>query len=143
MAMTPSLTRVTLQSVRGRAHAYLRFGRPVQQVALDAQHTIGCFAAGALFCRVRWERITASATSWQASVLCAETDANHPCLIEGVYPGGIVLLHVEGESVHALLRMIDAMEAQGIDPCAVHADIWRDVGSRAAMGFRSMQGSGR
>ncbi len=44
-----------------------------------------------------------------------------------------ILLHTSGESqVKAVPEMIDAIEALGIDPCAVAATYWRTIGNRLA-----------
>jgi hypothetical protein len=50
-----------------------------------------------------------------------------------VAPGARILLRADGElQVKAVLAVIDAVEALGIDPCAAAATYWRTVGNRLA-----------
>ena len=51
----------------------------------------------------------------------------------GVLPGARILLRADGElAVKTMLAAIDAIETDGIDPCAVATISWRMVGNRLA-----------
>ena len=53
--------------------------------------------------------------------------------VAGVLPGARILLRADGElAVKTVLAAIDAIETDGIDPCAVAATYWRMVGNRLA-----------
>ena len=60
--------------------------------------------------------------------------ADEPCAsIAQVDPGGDLLLSVRGWSkVAQVFRLIDAIEASGIDPCEVAPDHWRHIHNRMA-----------
>lgn len=55
----------------------------------------------------------------------------HIVTLASVIVGGERLLHVENLThVSQVLEMVDAMEADGIDPCDASPDHWRDVAAR-------------
>ena len=53
--------------------------------------------------------------------------------VAGVHPGAPILLRADGEvQVKAVLAVVDAIEASGIDPCTVAVTYWLTVGNRLA-----------
>jgi hypothetical protein len=70
---------------------------------------------------------------WQLMVLQAPMPFDGAQRIAGVAPGARILLRADGEQqVKAVLGVIDAIEALGIDPAAVAITYWRTVGNRLA-----------
>lgn len=127
------LTRVSLVHAPERIQVYLRFGDPARITRLDPMRRIAVFLPGAIFCRVRWQANDYGTISWQLMVMqaCSQRDAAQR--IAGVLPGARLLLHANGKhAVHALLPLIDAIEAQGIDPTAVSPAYWRMLNNRLA-----------
>ena len=61
-------------------------------------------------------------------------EASEPCApVPQVNPGGDVLLSVHGwPKVAQVFRLIDAIDASGIDPCDVAPDHWRHIHNRLA-----------
>lgn len=129
----PPLTRVSLAYVEHRINLYLRFGRPQRELRLDRWRRCASFAAGAVFCRVRWESNDYGTTRWQLMVLQACTPGERMQRIAGVRPGAQLLLGAEGEAaVQAVLQRIDAIEALAIDPSQAAPAYWRTLGNRIA-----------
>jgi hypothetical protein len=70
---------------------------------------------------------------WQLMVLQAPVCGAPIQRIGGVFPGAHLLLRVDGESgVKSVLRLIDDMEAAGIDPCTAALTYWFTLGNRLA-----------
>jgi hypothetical protein len=93
-----------------------------------------CIAPGALCCRVSngWATIIGTAL-WQLMVLQAPMPFDGMQRVAGVLPGARILLRADGEpQIKAVLEAIDAIEALGIDPCAVAVTYWRTLGNRLA-----------
>ena len=91
------------------------------------------FAPGAVCCRVKWIGNDYGTALWQLMVLQAPTPCDDAQRVAGVQPGARILLRADGEpQVKAVLAVIDAIEACGIDPCAVAVTYWRTVGNRLA-----------
>jgi hypothetical protein len=117
--------------LRRRANVYLRFGRPVHEHVLDRARRIAMFTPGMILGRVRWEGNDYGTTLWQLSILQAQAPNQRMQRVEGVQPGAAILLHVAGEQgVQGVLRLIDAIEAQGMDPADVSPEYWRTVQGR-------------
>lgn len=133
----PIPMRVSLAFVEHRVNAWLRFGQPVRETALDRWRRVAMFEPGAICCRVKWIGNDYGTALWQLMVLQAPMPfegAQHDIQrIAGVVPGARMLLRADGErQVKAVLAAVDAIEASGIDPCAVAVTYWRMVGNRLA-----------
>lgn len=127
------LTRVSLVHAAQRIQVYLRFGDPARITRLDPMRRVAVFLPGAIFCRVRWQANEYGTISWQLMVMQACTQRDAAQRIAGVLPGARLLLHANGKhAVHTLLPLIDAIEAQGIDPTAVSPAYWRMLNNRLA-----------
>jgi len=127
----PTHMRVSLAFVDQQVNLRLRFGRPVREVVLDRWRRVAMFAPGTVCCRVKWIANAYGTAVWQLMVLRAGMPFDGIQRIAGVVPGACILLRAEGErQVEAVLAVIDAIEASGIDPCAVAVTYWRTVGNR-------------
>lgn len=127
------LTRVALAFVEKRINLYLRFGEPVRTIQLDRWRRSAVFLPASIFCRIRWESNDYGTTRWQVMVMQACTAVDAVQRVPGLRPGARILLHVEGErKVHAVLPLIDAIEALGIASIDVSPAYWRTLGNRLA-----------
>lgn len=131
--MSASLTRVALVFVPQRMNVYLRFGRPVRERIIDDRRRVAEFTPESIFCRIRWEANDYGTTLWQLSVLQAGRRGDALQRVAGVVPGAALLLHVDGAAkVQPVLRLIDAIQAQQIDPADVSTSYWRTAHNRLA-----------
>ena len=129
----PTHMRVSLAFVDQQVNLWLRFGRPVREVVLDRWRRVAVFEPGTVCCRVKWIAKEYGTVVWQLMVLQAGLPFDGIQRIAGVVPGARILLRAEGErQVKAVLAVIDAIEASGIDPCSVAVTFWRTVGNRLA-----------
>jgi hypothetical protein len=125
--------QVSLAFVDQRVNVWLRFGRPVREIALNRWRRVAVFEPGAVCCRVKWIANDYGTALWQLMVLQAPMPFEGAQRISGVVPGARILLRADGEQqVKAVLVAIDSIEASGIDPCAVAVTYWRTVGNRLA-----------
>ena len=94
------------------------------------------FVPGTVCCRVKWIGNISGTALWQLLVMQAPTPFEDTQCVAGVLPGTRILLRADGEAqVEAVLAVIDAIEALGIDPCTVAASYWRKVGHRLGAGL--------
>ena len=127
------LTHVTLIWREGEREDWLRFGRPVAERILDRRQRIESYAAGQVFGLVRWAANDYGTIRSTLDIVRA-VSSGEPCTpIAQVDPGGELLLSVRGwPKVNQVFRLIDAIEASGIDPCVVAPDHWLHVHNRMA-----------
>ena len=129
----PVHMRVSLAFVEHRVNVWLRFGQPVRETVVDRWRRVATFEPNAVCCRVKWIGNDYGTALWQLMVLQAPTPCDDAQRVAGVQPGARILLRADGEpQVKAVLAVIDAIEACGIDPCAVAVTYWRTVGNRLA-----------
>ena len=129
----PTPMRVSLAFVEHRVNVYLRFGQPARKIVLDRWRRAALFAPGAVCCRIKWLGNDYGTALWQLMVLQAPMPFDDAQRVAGVLPGAHILLRADGElAVKTVLAAIDAIETDGIDPCAVAATYWRMVGNRLA-----------
>ena len=127
----PAHMRVSLAFVEHRVNVWLRFGRPVRETILDRWRRVANFGPGAVCCRVKWIGNDYGTALWQLLVMQAPTPFEDAQRVAGVLPGARVLLRAYGETqVKAVLAVIDAVEALGINPCTVADTYWCTVGNR-------------
>lgn len=133
------LTRVALAYVEKRINLYLRFGNPARTIQLDRWRRSAVFLSASIFCRIRWQSNDYGTTRWQLMVMQACTPQDAVQRIPGIHPGARLLLHAEGErQVQAVLPLIDAIEALGIDPIDpsnISPAYWRTLGNRLSAGL--------
>jgi len=127
------LTHVTLIWREGEREYWLRFGRPVAERIIDRSQRIESYAAGQVFALVRWAANDYGTIRSTLDIVRA-IGAHESCTpIAQVDPGGELLLSVRGwPKVNKVFRLIDAIEALGIDPCEVAPDHWRHIHNRMA-----------
>lgn len=129
----PAGMRVSLAFVEHRVNVWLRFGQPTVEIVLDRWRRVAMFMPRKVCCRVKWIGNDYGTALWQLMVLQAPTPFEDAQRVAGVLPGARILLRADGEvGVKAVLAAIDAIEALGIDPCAVAATYWRTIGNRLA-----------
>ena len=129
----PTRMRVSLAFVEDRVNVWLRFGEPTVEIVLDRWRRAALFAPGAVCCRIKWLGNDYGTALWQLMVLQAPMPFDDAQRVAGVLPGARILLRADGElAVKTVLAAIDAIETDGIDPCAVAATYWRMVGNRLA-----------
>jgi hypothetical protein len=132
----PTPIRVSLAFVEHRVNVWLRFGKPGREIILDRWRRVATFAPGEVCCRVKWIGNDYGTALWQLMVMQAPTATDGACdmqRIAGVAPGARILLRADGErQVKAVLEVIDAIEALGIDPRAVATTYWRTAANRLA-----------
>jgi hypothetical protein len=127
----PVPMRVSLAFIEHRVNVWLRFGQPVRETVLDRWRRVAIFEPSAVCCRVKWIGNEHGTVLWQLMVLQAPVSFDSAQLIAGVSPGARILLRADGErQVKAVLEVVDAIEALGIDPAAVAVAYWRTVGNR-------------
>jgi hypothetical protein len=129
----PQLTHVTLVWREGEREDWLKFGKPVAERIIDRRQRVESYAAGQVFALVRWASNEYGTIRSTLDIVRAVA-ADEPCAsIAQVDPGGDLLLSVTGWSrVAQVFRLIDAIEASGIDPCEVAPDHWRHIHNRMA-----------
>lgn len=129
----PQLTHVTLVWRESQREDWLKFGKPVAERIVDRRQRIESYATGQVFGLVRWASNDYGTIRSTFDIVRA-VGANEPCTpIAQVDPGGELLLSVRGwPKVAQVFRLIDGIEASGIDPCDVAPDHWRHVHNRMA-----------
>jgi hypothetical protein len=134
MSTSSGLTRVTLVYMAGQTNIWLRFGHPLYERHLDSMRRQLDFRADALFGRVHWEGNDYGTTCWRLQVLRTVHAGAMASRIAGVEPGGEIILDVSCHNkVHRVLALIDAIEAQRIDPADVSPAYWRTAQNRLAV----------
>lgn len=131
-----SLTRVTLVSVPDRLSVWLRFGRPMWEDVPDRYRRQVYFPTGAIFGRVEWRPGESRAAGWRLAVLRAAGPGEHVACLDGVMPGAQLLLHTTTTlKTQQALRVIDAIQTQGIAPEDVSEDYWCVLHQRLVTGI--------
>lgn len=127
-------TLVELYWVEGQREHWLRFGAPVSDTIIDRRRRKLCFRAGQVFAFVRWASNDYGTVQSQLDIVRGVAAGEPLTTLSGVDPGGDILLSVSGwPKVERVFQIIDAIEASGIDPCAVAPDHWRHVHNRLAV----------
>jgi len=133
MPQSPAPMRVSLAFVEHRVNIWLRFGKPSREAVLDRCRRTAVFDPSAVCCRVKWLGNDFGTAMWQLMVLQAPAGGAPIQRIGGVLPGAHLLLRTDGErGVKSVLRLIDDIEAVGIDPCAAALTYWTTLGNRLA-----------
>lgn len=125
------LTDVTLVWRGGESEDWLRFGKPVASRIIDRRRRVESYAAGQVFALVRWASNTFGTVRSTLDIVRALQTGEACTPVAQVEPGGELLLAVRGwPRVAHVFRLIDAIEAAGIDPCEVAPDHWRHIHNR-------------
>ena len=129
----PPHMRVALAFVEHRVNLWLRFGKPEREVVLDRWRRVAVFAPGSVCCRVKWIVNDRGTARWQLMVLQAPMAFDDARRVIGVMPSARILLLADGEQqVKAVLALVDAIEASGMDARTAAIAYWHTVGSRLA-----------
>ena len=124
-------TEVELYWNEGVREHWLRFGKPVASRICDRKRRVECYAAGQTFGFVRWASNDYGTALSRLDILLAVGEGEPVTRFPHVTPGAEVLLSVSGwRKVQRVFKLIDAIEALGIDPCDVAPDHWRHIHNR-------------
>lgn len=128
------LTEVELTWLKKRIENYIRFGKTVSNRKIDRSRRVVTFTPHSIFAFVRWTANDFGTIASRLDILRA-VPAGQRCLtVAYVRPGADILLSVSGwPKVETVLKVIDAIEALGIDPADASPDYWRHVQSRIAV----------
>lgn len=129
------LTLVELTWIEKRIENWIRFGRESYGQTLDRSRRLVGFSPETIFCLVRWAANEYGTIVSRIDIVRA-IDRDEPFqTLPFVRPGGEILLKAAGwRQVERVLKIIDTIEAQNIDPAAVSPDHWRHVHNRLAAG---------
>ncbi|KFC62053.1 hypothetical protein FF80_03757 [Devosia sp. LC5] len=129
------LTHVELTWVEKKIEYWIRFGEPAHEQILDRRRRVLSFRPSATFAFVRWAANDFGTIISRIDIVRAVAPGEPYQTLPFVRPGGEILLKVEDwPKVERVLLHIDAIEATGIDPCAVAPDHWRHVHHRMSAG---------
>jgi hypothetical protein len=127
------LTHVTLFWREGEREDWLKFGKPVANHIVSRSQRIESYAPSQLFGLVRWAANDYGTICSSLDIVRAVEPSEPVTSVAQVDPGGELLLAVHGwPKVAQVFRLIDAIEATGIDPCEVAPDHWRHIHNRLA-----------
>ena len=133
--MSEHLTRVEIAFYPEYVNHWLRFGAPGEQLDLDRRRSLALFAPDRVFGYVRWRADEYGTRDWRFIIVRTAEPSLFLNRIEGVHPGGDVLLLATGKTkVKRALLQIDALEAAGFEPADVSPDYYRHVHTRIAAG---------
>lgn len=133
--MTRSLTRATVLFVDGKVNDRVRFGRPAAERIIDRRRRVDLFAPDSLFGYVQWRANRFGTELWRFWVLRSGRPGERLETVPGIAPGAHILLSLAGQArVTRALELVDAVEAEGLDPSTVPESYWRTAQNRLAAG---------
>ena len=133
--MSEHLTRVEIAFYPEHLNNWLRFGAPDEQHDLDRRRSLALFRPGRVFGYVRWQANEYGTQDWRFAIIKTAEPSLFLSRIEGVHPGGEVLLLATGNTkVKRALLQIDALEAAGFEPADVSPDYYRHAHNRITAG---------
>jgi hypothetical protein len=133
--MCELVTRVETAFYPEYLNHWLRFGTPDVEHRLDRRRALAFFRPGRLFGYVRWSANAYGTQIWRLSIVRSASPGDDIRRIEGIAPGGTVLLSAVGKArVKRALQQIDALERDGFDPTEVSPAYFRHVHNRIAVG---------
>ena len=113
--MSELFTRVEIAFYPEYLNHWLRFGEPDEQQDLDRRRSLALFKPGRVFGYVRWRANEYGTQDWRFTIVRTAAPSLLLSRIEGVTPGGEVLLLASGNAkVKRALLQIDALEAAGV-----------------------------
>jgi hypothetical protein len=132
---SPHLTLVELTWVEKRIEHWIRFGRPVSDQIIDRRRRVVSFVPSSIFAFVRWASNDFGTVVSRIDIVRAVGAGEPYQTLPFVRPGGDILLKIDGwPKVESVLKVIDAIEAFGIDPADAAPDHWRHVHNRLTAG---------
>ncbi|MHA1599428.1 MAG: DUF2840 domain-containing protein [Alphaproteobacteria bacterium] len=133
--MSEPFTRVEIAFYPEYLNHWLRFGHPDEQRDLDRRRSLALFKPGRVFGYVRWRANEYGTQEWRFTVVQTAAPSLLLSRIEGVTPGGEVLLLATGNAkVKRALLQIDALEGEGFEPVEVSPAYYRHVHNRITAG---------
>ena len=133
--MSELFTRVEIAFYPEYLNHWLRFGEPDEQQDLDRRRSLALFKPGRVFGYVRWRANEYGTQDWRFTIVRTAAPSLLLSRIEGVTPGGEVLLLASGNAkVKRALLQIDALEAAGFQPADVSPAYYRHVHNRITAG---------
>lgn len=133
---TRRLTRVTVLFLADRVNDRVRFGKPAGERIIDRRARIELYAPGAVFGYVQWRADRHGTQLWRLWVLQAAAPGDRAETVPGVAPAAHIWLSAAGMArVTRALALIDAIEAQALDPATLPESYWRTVHNRIAAGL--------
>lgn len=133
--MSEPFTRVEIAFYPEHLNHWLRFGEPDEQHDLDRRRSIALFKPGRVFAYVRWRANEYGTQDWRFTIVRTAKPSLLLSRIEGVTPGGEVLLLATGNvKVKRALLQIDTLEAKGFEPAEVSPAYYRHVHNRITAG---------
>jgi hypothetical protein len=128
-----NLTHVELVWLQKRIENYIRFGNVASNRNIDRSRRVVSFAPGSIFAFVRWTANDFGTVASRIDILRAVATGGRCSTVAYVRPGADILLTAIGwPNFEKVLKIIDAVEAIGIDPIDVSPDYWRHAHSRLA-----------
>ena len=113
---------------------WIRFGRAAEDQRLDRHRRVVVFARGSVFAFVRWAGNEHGTIISRIDIVRAVASGEPFQTLPFVRPGGEILLRITGwPKVQAVLKVIDAIEAIGVDSADVAPDHWRHVHNRISV----------
>ncbi len=132
------LTRVTVLFLPERVNDRVRFGTPAAERIIDRRCRIDLFAPGAVFGYVQWRANRYGTEHWRLWVLQAAAPGSRAETVPGIAPGAHIWLSTGGVAkVMRALALIDAIEAQALDPASLPESYWRTAHNRIAAGLEA------
>lgn len=133
--MCELFTRVEIAFYPEHLNHWLRFGTPDVEHRLDRRRALAFFRPGRLFGYVRWSANAYGTQDWRLSIVRSARPGEDIRRIDGVAPGGTVLLFAVGKApVKRALQQIDTLETDGFDPAEVSPAYFRHLHNRIAVG---------
>ena len=130
-----NLTTVELIWIEKRVEHRIRFGRPSHETIIDKQRRVVGFAPGSVFAFVRWAANDFGTVVSRIDIVRAVLAAEAYQTLPYIRPGGEILLKIAGwDKVERVLQLIDAIEANGLDPAEAAPDYWRQTHNRLIAG---------
>ena len=130
-----ALTEVELYWLEGRIERWIRFGRDVEERIIDRRRRVLSFAPGTVFAFVRWASNDHGTVVSRIDILRAVERSEACSTIPCVTPGGEVLLRSFGwPKVERVLKVIDGVDALGVDPSDADPNHWCHVHNRLSAG---------
>lgn len=128
-------TLVELTWIEKRIEHWIRFGRKSYEKAIDRRRSVVGFEPGSIFAFVRWAASEQGAIIARIDIVRAVGPGEPFQTLPFVRPGGHLLLRLNGwPNVAHTLKVIDAVEALGIDPADVAPEYWLHVHNRLLIG---------
>ena len=134
MTNMSNLTRVELVWMKKRIDNYVRFERVDSNPNIDRNRRVVSFTQGSIFTCVRWTANDFGTVASRIDILRAIAAGQHST-VAYVRPGADILLTaIEWPNVEKVLKIIDAIDAIGVDPIDVSPGYWRHTHSRLTAG---------